>query len=299
MIDSILNDIKSTFRSGNMISRIIVINVFIFMVVALLKAFDPNSLQPNGFFQTIKNGLSIYAAPIKLLRQPWSIVTHMFLHVGFWHILWNMLLLFWFGRIVGDLLGDKRILPLYILGGLFGALVFVLWDQFFPGGSNGTIPAMGASAAVMCIIWVAASTAPDYLIHLIFIGAVRLKYVALALLFLDILRSAGSVNTGGHFAHLGGAMFGILYVFLLRKGRDLTSGFAIFDRDREPKQRIKKTPRKKFKVVHSQSKTPQNKTAKSPNQQEELDRILDKINEHGYEKLSDVEKEFLYQASKK
>lgn len=297
MIDSVLNDIKSTFRSGNMVSRIIVINIFIFMVIALLKAFDPNSMSPDGFFQPIKNALALYSAPFKIIRQPWSIVSHMFLHVGFWHIVWNMLLLFWFGRIVGDLLGDKRILPLYLLGGLFGACVFILWDQFLPGGSDGAVPALGASAAVMCIIWVAASTAPDYLIHLMFIGAVRLKYVALVLLFFDILRSAGNVNAGGHFAHLGGALFGILFVYLLRKGTDLTSGFDIFDRDKRQVSKIKKTPRKKLKVVHSP--TQEKPKAKTSNQQEELDRILDKINDKGYEKLTDEEKEFLYQASKK
>jgi len=287
MIDSVLNDIKSTFRSGNMISRIILINIFIFVVVALIKAFDPNSIQSTSFFQTLKNGLAMWSSPAKLIRQPWCVVSHMFLHIGFMHILWNMLLLYWFGRIVGDLLGDKRILPLYLLGGLFGAFVFVLWDQFLPGGSNGLNPALGASAAVMCLIWVAASTAPDYMIRLILIGSVRLKYIALTLLFLDIIRSAGDINAGGHFAHLGGALFGILYVFLLRKGTDLTAGFAFFDKDREPKKRIKKTPRKKLKVVHSPAKGQQSSDTKKPNQQEELDRILDKINEKGYESLTD------------
>ena len=298
MIDSLLNDIKSTFRSGNMISRLILINIGLFMVIALIKAFDPSSGSSSGFFYTIRNLLALFSEPWSLLKHPWTLFTHMFLHITFWHILWNMLLLYWFGRIVGDLLGDRRILPLYILGGLFGGLFFILWDQFLPGGSGGLRPALGASAAVMCMLWVAATTAPDYLIHLPLIGAVRLKYIALAILFMDILRSAGDVNTGGHFAHIGGALFGMLYTYALRSGTDLTTAFNVFSRENSPSKKVKKTSRKKFKVVHSASKS--DNTAKPvSSQQEELDRILEKITDKGYENLSDEEKEFLYQASKK
>jgi len=298
MIDSVLNDIKSTFRSGNMISRLIIINIGAFIVIALIKAFDPSSASPDGVFQTVRNLFALISDPWTLLKHPWTLFTHMFLHVGFWHILWNMLLLFWFGRIVGDLLGDRRILPLYILGGLFGGLIFILWDQFLPGGSGGLRPALGASAAVMCMLWVAATTAPDYSIHLILIGPVKLKYVALAILFMDILRSAGDVNTGGHFAHIGGAVFGMLYTYALRNGTDLTEAFSIFSRKEKQYTKVKKTSRKKFKVVHSASQS--DKAAKPvSSQQEELDRILEKITDKGYENLTDEEKEFLYQASKK
>jgi len=280
-----------------MISKLILINVGIFVVIALIKAFDPNSGTHLGVFQTIKNGLALTADPMKLIKQPWCIVTHMFLHVGFWHILWNMLLLYWFGRIVGDLLGDRRVMPLYLLGGLFGGMIYIIWDQLIPGGSDGASYAFGASAAVMCIIWVAATTAPDYLIHLIFLGAVKLKYIALVLLFMDILRSAGDVNSGGHVAHLGGAAFGMLYSYFLQRGRDLTS-FLQFNREIHPKSKVKKTSRKKFTVVHS-TRSSDTEKKQSFSQQEELDRILDKINDKGYDKLSDEEKEFLYQASKK
>ena len=109
MVTSILDDIRNTFKWGNMISRIILINVFVYIVINLINVFDANT----GFAQLLIHKLSIVSDPLKLLLQLWAVITHMFLHVGFWHILWNMLLLYWFGRIVGDLLGDQRILPLY------------------------------------------------------------------------------------------------------------------------------------------------------------------------------------------
>ena len=164
---------------------------------------------------------------------------------------------------------------------------------------------MGASAAVMAIIWTAAMVSPDYQMHLIFLGPVKLKYIALGLLFLDLVGSAGNINQGGHFAHLGGAVFGMFYVWLLREGTDLTAPFyrkgsAYGSRPkRERTVKVEKTSRSKFKVVRNEAKTKESPRGQKPNQQVELDRILDKITASGYDSLSDEEKDFLYRASKK
>ena len=304
-MNSIIDDVKQTFRTGNMISKIIVVNVALFVIISLIGVFDmaPSS-DPNSFYMTVRDALSIPSSLSQLIKQPWSIVTHMFMHAGFFHILWNMLMLYWFGRIVGDLLGDDRILPLYIMSGLFGGLVFMVHDLYLPGGTGGAAVALGASAAVMAIVWTAAMTAPEYQMHLLLIGPVRLKYIALGLLFLDIVGSAGDMNKGGHFAHLGGAAFGFFYVWLLRSGTDLTLPFQPkknpYASDRQRKVKVEKTPRSKFKIVKntSQSDKKEMPTSKS-DQQAELDRILDKITASGYDSLSAEEKGFLYIASKK
>ncbi len=305
MVDSVLQDLKQTFRSGNMISKLILVNVAAYIIINLIFVFDfQNGENLNSFYETVKNTLSLPSSFPRLIKQPWAIISHMFLHVGFWHLLWNMLLLYWFGQIVGDFIGDDKILPLYIMSGLFGGLVYMLHDLYLPGGTGGAAYAMGASAAVMAVIWTAAMLSPDYRMNLLLIGPVKLKYIALGLLFMDLVGSAGNLNQGGHFAHIGGALFGIFYVYLLRSGTDITAAFtektsrSFTKTPRKPK--VKKTSRSKFKVVHnSAQKDTEEKSKAAFSQQGELDRILDKINSSGYDALSAEEKDFLYRASKK
>ena len=300
MVTSVIDDIKSTFRSGNMISKIILVNVALYIFINIVYVFSPNG---QGLYTILERALSIPSDPAQLIRQPWSVFTHMFFHTGFWHVFWNMLMLYWFGQIMGDLLGDGRVLPIYLMSGLFGGLVFVLHDLFLPGGTGGAAIALGASAAVMAVVWSAAMTSPDYNMRLLLIGNVRLKYIALALLFMDLVGSAGDINKGGHWAHIGGAVFGMFYVYMLRQGTDITAPWrGLIDKAKSTSRsrQVEKTPRSKFKVVH---KTNQSDNSVPPgqafDQQGELDRILDKIKAKGYDNLNDEEKDFLYRASKK
>ena len=175
--------------------------------------------------------------------------------------------------------------------------VLVMADKY-PVGAF----AHGASAAVMAIVWSTAMISPDYRMHLLFLGAVRIKYIALGLLFLDLIGSSSGINTGGHLAHIGGAIFGMLYVYLLRNGTDLAAPFnriGRFSFSRSGDVKPTKTSRNKFKVVHNSSlEDTENNPNSSKDKQLELDRILDKINAEGYDKLTAAEKEFLYRASK-
>jgi len=290
MLNSVINDIKSTFRSGNMVSQLIIVNIAVFILLNLVKVFDFN----GTIFSLFQDNLALTSDMGKFIFRPWVILSHMFMHISFWHVLWNMLLLYWFGRIVGDLIGDKKILPLYIVSGLFGAIIYIFWDQFLPGGSNGISIAYGASGAVMAFIFTAATLSPDYSMRLLFLGDVRLKYIALGILFLDLITSVGS-NTGGFVVHLAGAVFGVLYIYSLRQGVDLISWF----KKPEKKAPVRnKTDRKKFKVVHKQSEDKSVSNKKQINKQQELDRILEKITAQGFDKLSDTEKDFLSNASK-
>jgi len=292
MLRSIANDIRSSFDYGNMVIKLIIINVAVFVVTAIMGAFFPSFYATN-----ILPYLALPGDPMLLLYRPWTLITHMFLHDGLWHVLWNMLTFYWFGYIVGDLIGDKKIFPVYIIGGLFGALAYLVSFQLLSGIG---FMALGASAAIMAIVFAAVATAPDYSMNLILFGAVRIKYIGLVILFLDILGTRSMVNSGGHIAHLGGALFGFLFVYLIRRGIDLsdyfnrTIDFFSFKTTRRPKKRSN------LKVAHKASENQrqniQNKN--NYNVPTRVDEILDKIKQTGYDSLTNEEKDVLYQASK-
>jgi hypothetical protein len=227
--------------------------------------------------------------------------------MDFPHIFWNMLTFYWFGRIVGDLLGNHRILPLYILAVIVGNIVF-----FISANTVISSPyALGASAAIMAMMACAAFVAPDYIFHLLLIGPVKLKYIALVLMFLDIIAISNGVNAGGSFAHLGGAAIGLAYAYNLRNGVDLAKPInliitAITNFFKGNKQKSFKYERGDKAYARTEKKA-QSTTAKGNrksdteggNDQEKLDKILDKIKEQGYESLSKEERDFLFNASKK
>ena len=302
MFKSIKDDIKLQFNSGNMLTRIILVNIAIFAFVKLVWVFTTYG-NVTQIHDNILDFLALHTYAPKVYTHIWGWFTHMFFHEGIWHLFWNMLLLYWFGRIVGDLLGDQRMLPLYIMGGIFGGIFCILFDYILPGSSGSM--AWGASAAVMCMLFTAAMTSPEYLLHLPFIGGVRLKYMALVFLFLDVIGTAGQVNTGGHFAHIGGALFGIIYVARLQNGKDLTYGlqrfFDLINNRQVPIKPKPPTKRAAMSVVYNKGKDSSSgsKDAETVSFQTKLDTILDKINVEGYDNLSDEEKDFLSRASKK
>ena len=197
-------------------------------------------------------------------------------------------MLYWFGRIIGDLIGDHRMLPLYIMGGLLGGVFFLLYSNLVGEVSN----VRGASGSVTCLIMAAACVAPEYIIRLILIGDVKLKYIALFLIVLDIAMIAEHNNAGGRMAHLGGAALGAYFIYALRRGRDITDfkgSFSFLD----------KPTKTKMDVVHNKKRPVKKKDVYRPSNQEKVDAILDKINASGYDSLTEEEKEILYQASKK
>lgn len=319
MLSSIWDDVKQQFSYGNMIIRLIIVNVSIFLIINLLKVFMHHGGAPNNWYDRILGWFKISSDPIEVLTHPWSIFTHMFMHEGFWHLLWNMLFLYWFGRILGDLLGDKRILPIYVLGGLAGALAFFLSVNLLDYGGGVPHTALGASAGIMAIVVAAGMIAPDYSLRLILLGDVRLKYIVVTVIILDLIGTAGNINTGGHFAHLGGALMGYIFISQLQTGRDLSEPLNnffdkvgnLFRKVSEPSLRPK---RKGPKMVHRnedkiKSRQQQGKAGHRSDRdrsnsidgshQDKLDAILDKIKKEGYDSLSAAEKEFLFNASKK
>lgn len=280
MFDSIFKDIKYYLKFGDIITRLIIINVIIFFITAFTNAFAPT------FYRQVLPYLAVPSDISVLLYRPWTLITHGFIHDGLWHVIFNMLTLYWFGNIGGDLLGFKRILPVYLSGILFGALFFIASGYFNPsvGGY-----AVGASAGVMAIVFMAVMASPDYEISLILLGRVKIKYIGIVVLFLDLIGVAGQSNSGGHAAHIGGAIIGMLYVFGLRKGFDIFSS-----KPSSPK--TKKSAKRTLKVVHKKQPF-SDKNSDSDSLQDQVDQILDKIKKDGYNSLSDVEKDILYKAS--
>ncbi len=303
MFDSIFQDIKYAIQQGNVLTRIIIANTLIFILINLLYVFTFHiSAGESSVYTIIERSLSISNNPIHILKNPWSIITHMFLHKGFWHFGWNMLLLYWFGRIVGDFLGDRRVLPIYILAGLSGMVTFMIAMYFLPVAGTGVHYAMGASGAIMGILLCAAMISPDYTLHLLIVGSVKLKYIAAIVIFVDIVGTAGFNNTGGHFAHLGGALFGMIYATYLKNGRDLTEPLQQLFQWFNQKKEAATNPKNEFiKVVHRKSdeEKKEQKPQRSKSEQQMIDEILDKIKKHGMDHLTDEEKDILYNASKK
>lgn len=315
MFGSIWDDIKQQFSYGNTLTRIILVNIGAFVVLTLVRLI----LLPaagEGTYQEVLHFFTISSDWKHNLTHPWVLITHMFLHQDFFHILWNMLLLFWFGRIVGDLLGDKRILPIYLICGVAGGLAYFAMANVQETWAFGGF-ALGASAAFMGVAVVAGRTAPDYVISLLFLGSVRLKYIVAVLVFLDILALSWiSPNAGGSFGHLGGAVMGYILAVQLQQGNDLTAPVARwieniseFFNNLFTKQRPKPHVRyKNPKVKQKQGATASRRRSRKGNHasdshdlshQEKVDAILDKIKESGYDSLTPSEKEFLFNASKK
>lgn len=296
----IITDLKESFRKGNIFIQLIYINVGIFVIGALVSVFlQLFKLSPAGIYD-------LFALPASLPRfmtQPWSLLTYMFMHDGFLHILFNMLWLYWFGSLFLSFFSAKHLRGVYILGGIIGGLFYMISYNVFPlfqSSIEGSVM-VGASASILAIVTATAYREPNYPIQLLLFGTIRLKYLALIVVIIDMMQ-ATSGNAGGHIAHLGGALAGLLFAFCLSKGADITSwinvilnGFtALFQKKtwkRKPKMKVHygQTIREKDYDYNAHKKT----------QSEEVDRILEKLKKSGYESLTTEEKKSLFDASKR
>ncbi|UPT65365.1 MAG: rhomboid family intramembrane serine protease [Sphingobacteriales bacterium JAD_PAG50586_3] len=233
----------------------------------------------------------------ELLTHPYTLITHFFLHADPFHLLFNMLAMYWFGNILSDIGGSRRVWPAYVYGALTGAIFsfasYYLLPQLWPGQASYML---GASAGVMAILLAAATLAPDYKLYMLFFGAVSIKYIALAYVVLDLFFLTGT-NTGGHLAHIGGALFGWFYIFQLRRGFDMSAGFnRVLDKI---KNFFDNKPRQKARVTYRRPTASSDFGALSKTErQRRIDDILDKISKSGYDSLSKEEKEILFKASK-
>lgn len=290
----IIDDIKQLYRQGNVVVRFIFINVGVFLVVNLFMLLE--TLTKTPIFDSVK-WLAAPSAIGSLIVKPWTVVTYMFLHQGFWHLLWNMVILFFAGRIFHDLLGTRRFINTYFIGGLAGLLLFILFYNVFPVFENQVgAPILGASASIMAIFVGIATYTPNYTVYLPLIGGVKLKYIAIFYVVLDFINIRTGVNSGGHIAHLGGALWGFVWARQMKNGTDISSWFDVlvaYLKAMIPRK-------KKMKVVHNTKKKPAGTGSfKKKPDSAVIDAILDKISKSGYDSLTAREKEILFRESNK
>jgi membrane associated rhomboid family serine protease len=290
---TILEEIKQSYKEGSVLHKLIYINVGVFLAlhIGVIILVLANQIGRDQSINEILYYLAIPADLSALAKKPWTIITYMFTHGFLWHILFNMMILYWFGRYFIEEFGVKKILSTYLLGGLGGAVLFVLFYNIFPFFEDVKAQsiATGASASVMAIVIAVATVVPNRQMNIVFIGPVKILYIAL-ILFVTSTVLDFTDNTGGKIAHLGGALVGFLFANYYRKGKDITRGF---DRFMDSFADLFRT-RKKMKVTHKRPADDYEYNKQKANEQQELDRILDKISKGGYDSLTKAEKEKLF-----
>jgi membrane associated rhomboid family serine protease len=302
-MNTIWKEIQNQFKQGSMLTRLIIINLAVFVGINLLHVifiFTGGSTEAaEGMIGEALNWLAVPTAIGDLAHKPWTVITYMFLHKDLFHVLFNMLWLFWFGRIFLMYIDQKKLLGVYLAGGLSGALLYLVAYNGIPA-FNEYVPysiMLGASAAVMAVVIAISFHVPNFTINLLFIGQVKLKYVALVTIGLDILMIS-SPNAGGHISHLGGALFGYLFITQYKKQKDITKwAWGLFYPVKNTKTKKKKNPH--MHVSYKKPKTDMEYNKDKVAERKELDRILDKVAKSGYESLSKKEKEILFRMSNK
>ncbi len=289
---SILDEIKESFKKGSALTRLIYINIGIFLVIRIINVFF---FLLNQDFSLI-SWLALPADISQLAYKPWTLITYMFLHFDFLHILFNILWLYWLGKLFLFYFNEKQLIGVYLLGGIVGGIFFLAAYNLFPAFAN-QVPfsqLLGASASVIAIVIAVAMWAPNHTINLLFVGPIKMKYIALVAVAMYVIGIASS-NAGGNLAHIGGAAFGLLFVLQYRKNNDLTKGVSsLLDKGAKlfkPKQKIKITYKGKASDDIEYNRQQNLK-------QEEVNRVLEKISKSGYDSLTKEEKELLFKMGK-
>ena len=294
-MEELFSNLKNRFVTGDMLRRLLFINIGLFILLRLVEVicilFDVNG-QPLLAYVCVPSGWEL------LIMRPWSIITYMFSHFDVLHILFNMLWLYWFGKLFLQFFNERQLTGLYLMGGLAGALFFIVAYNIFPyfNASVAHSNLVGASASVMAIVFAVSFYRKDLEVQLLLIGRVKLLYLALFTLLIDLL-SITSGNAGGHFAHVGGALLGIWFASVILKGKDLTA----------PLNRLidlicnigKRKPKMTVSYGNKHRETDYEYNERKQEEHKRLDQILDKLKQTGYENLSSEEKKSLFEASKK
>jgi membrane associated rhomboid family serine protease len=293
--------LRSMVQMKPALSHLIVANIAVWFLLAIIQLIG-FLLEPSGtrgdqiWLDSALQWIGVPASIPNLLMKPWTIITYMFVHEGFWHLFFNMIWLYWFGKIFMEFMPGRKIYTLYFIGGITGALTFILAYNMFPvfHDTVSISTTIGASASVLAITIATAVLVPDYSVNLLFIGSVKIKYIAIFTVILDVLMIR-SGNAGGHFAHIGGAISGVLFILFIRKDIAGRLGFLRLGS-------ILSSPfrRKPLRTVYNQGRplTDEEYNKQKVQKQEKIDHILDKISRSGYKSLSAEEKEILFNNSK-
>lgn len=277
-------------------------NLIIFCILAFIKAiYFVNNGTEGGialYHKHILQWIALPADPGQLLRRPWTVLTHMFVHDSLGHIIGNMLWLWFFGYILHDLTGNRKIIPVYIYGALAGALAYILAYNFIPAIKPGmpAALALGGSAGIMAIALATTMISPGYRLFPMINGGIPIWVLTMIYVVIDLALIPYG-DTGSHIAHLAGALAGFLFIYLLRKGYDGSEWMAgffewcsnLFNPDKPKKGKVIKS-----ELFYKSNTSPYTKT---PNlTQKRIDEILDKISQQGYHQLTEEEKDLLKRA---
>lgn len=291
MKSNIFSNIQNQYTKGNGFTKLLYINLAFFIIYIIIHV--PLSDSSKYLIDSFINNYLLFPINIKdLLNRPWSILSYMFLHHHPFHLFFNMIWLYFGSKIFLQFFNNRQLITTYIFGGIIGAICFSLFHKYF----DITEPLIGASAGVVAVIIAVAAYQPNYNISVLFLSNIKLKHIAWLSVFLFYINLDGK-NPGGNIAHLGGALYGYLYVVLLKQGFDLSINF---DRIAKNISLLFKT-NKKLKKTHKRSEKSNDDTFRKckANQQKEIDLILEKISKSGYESLTQKEKERLFKESKK
>jgi len=284
---SFIQDIQSKFKKANIVEQFIYINLAVFVLVFVFNTFG-FLFNANG--NLLVNWFSLPASFNEFISKPWSIFTYGFLHVGFIHILFNLIALFYIGNLFLEYFTPKQFVTFYLLGTLFGGIIFLLSYNYFPVFSQSASSSLllGASAGISAIFIGIATYMPNYQLKIRFIGFVKLWHLAAIWVGLDIIQIPAG-NAGGHFSHLGGALFGFLYVSQASNTSITIFGSlsSLFKTSKKPLKTVYKSKKKTTKTVQNKSE-----------HQQKVDGILDKISKSGYDTLTKEEKAFLFKQGK-
>jgi membrane associated rhomboid family serine protease len=290
-MSNILDDLKMQFRIGDVTTKLIFWNIALFVIPYGLFSVLSLFRLDVGFLYYV----SLSSDPHDLSWKPWSLLTYAFFHAGIWHLVFNMLMLNFAGRLFHTFFTQKQMLGLYLLGGIVAGILYILCYTFFPALVAINTSLVGASAAIMAVLFAAVAYQPNMEVRLLIFGNVKLWHIAVVLVIIDLLQLQMQ-NKGGHLSHLGGALFGYIYTKQLQSGRDLAGWIGnLLDFSR----RKQKTP---FKKVHRNyqpaEKKTESKIVTKDKTQQQIDEILDKISRSGYDSLTAAEKDFLFRAGK-
>ena len=310
-----IDNLRSRYAAATVPVRFVMVNVAVFVIVRVLALvcllFAVDAMPAIELFEMPSN-------PVKFLHQPWSVISYMFLHYDVMHILFNMLWLYWFGAMFHQIFGTRRFVGLYFLGGIGGALLYMLAYNVLPLFSSTEGLLLGASASVLAIVAATAVRQPDYKVGLLFFGQISLKWIAIVTIFIDVI-SIGSSNAGGHIAHLGGALVGAAFALADRRGTDITAWFnraidwivnltrrrprvKVGNFHNSPFTRTKQQPRDDNRRQPRDDKQQDERDngrrhTMTPAEEAEMDEILKKIKLSGYSSLTAEEKRRLFEVS--
>lgn len=279
-------NLYDNFRSRSIVERIIVLNILLFLLTYL---FNTLTFLFNGQGNVLIEWLALKPSFETLLVRPWTILTYGFLHMGLLHILFNLLFLYYFGNLFLDFFSSRQFLVYYLLGIVAGGFIYMLSYNYLPALKTQETILIGASAGVTAIVIGIASHIPQYAMRFRFLGNIKLLYIAVAMVVLDVLQIPNG-NAGGHLAHLGGALLGFLMT------RYFAQGSALVDWTEQLFRPKRKGP---LKTVYKSSRPGTPAGRPDETEQEKIDSILDKISKSGYDALTKEEKDFLFKAGKK